>query len=238
MRILPRLAKVTQPHPSPPRYSHEFRYQRRRKTKRRTKGPATTPVAEFVRILAWFKLRLLGVTLIRQRGHGPVRCPNFCWSPALRRNRDRLKPGLQRTVPTRRRHLDLNQARILPRLAKVTQPHPSPPRYSHAIPLPRTKERRRGQPLFPVAEIRENSPTPRQGDPAPPEPTAVFSRIPLPRTKEDEGASHYSRSRIREILPRLAKVTQPHPSPPRYSHEFRYQRRRKTKRRRGQPLFP
>ena len=52
----------------------------------------------------------LGVTLIRQRGHGLVRCPNSCWSPALRRKRDRLKPGLQRAVPTRRRHLDLNHA--------------------------------------------------------------------------------------------------------------------------------
>ena len=89
------------------------------------------------------------------------------------------------------------------------------------------------------SRIRENSPTPRQGDPAPPEPTAEFSRIPLPRTKEEtKGPATIPVAEFVRILPRLVKVTQPHPSPPRNSHEFRYQRRRKTKRRRGQPLLP
>ena len=49
-------------------------------------------------------------TLVRQGGQGPVWGPNSCWSPALRRKRDRLKPGLQLALPPRNRHLDLNHA--------------------------------------------------------------------------------------------------------------------------------
>ena len=69
------------------------------------------------------------MTLVHRRGHGPVRCPNSCWSPALRRKRDRLKPGLQRTVPTRRRHLDLNHASICWKSITLTPPRfPDPGR--------------------------------------------------------------------------------------------------------------
>ena len=110
------LAALCRPYPSP-------------RANRATTGFPARNLTEFPRPLsaeqpanlAWFKLGLSGVTLIRQRGHGTVRCPNSCWSTALRRNRDRLKPGLQRAVPTCRRHLDLNHAANLTRTAQPAQ---------------------------------------------------------------------------------------------------------------------
>ena len=182
MRILPASPSVTRAdNRSPPRNSHEFRYEIRRRKTKTTKGPPLFPVAEFVRILP-------------RRAKSDADADNSQSTTAefSRIPLPRIE-GRRRGQPlSPRSRIRENSASALVEADPMAPTRSEPPRNSHEFRYEMRfllrREGKRASHLItrsPRSRIRENSATPSAASGPDADnsqrTTAEFSRIPLPR---------------------------------------------------------